>query len=122
MHDQRFERLERLVGSSALQRLKGSAVAVFGIGGVGGYAVEALVRGGVGKLTLVDFDILRLRLLLGKKLIVLRQAPSCSKVSLVMFSIALMILARNFTCCKPVINWEHRLSQQWELQISLTPL
>ena len=56
MSDQRFERLERLVGSSALQRLNGSAVAVFGIGGVGGYAVEALVRGGVGKLTLVDFD------------------------------------------------------------------
>ena len=56
MQDQRFERLERLVGTTGLQQLKTSSVAVFGIGGVGGYAVEALVRGGVGKLTLVDFD------------------------------------------------------------------
>ncbi len=56
MQDQRFERLERLVGNTSLRRLQTSSVAVFGIGGVGGYAVEALVRGGVGKLTLVDFD------------------------------------------------------------------
>ena len=56
MQDQRFERLERLVGNTGLRRLQASSVAVFGIGGVGGYAVEALVRGGVGKLTLIDFD------------------------------------------------------------------
>ncbi len=56
MDSQRFQRLELLVGSAGLKTLADSSVAVFGIGGVGGYAVEALVRGGVGKLTLVDPD------------------------------------------------------------------
>jgi len=56
MDNQRFQRLELLVGSPGLKALANSSVAVFGIGGVGGYAVEALVRGGVGKLTLIDPD------------------------------------------------------------------
>lgn len=58
MEDDRFNRVQRLVGSTGMERLQNSSVAVFGIGGVGGYAVEALVRGGVGKLTLVDPDII----------------------------------------------------------------
>ena len=56
MENDRFNRMQLLIGSAALERLQKSSVAVFGIGGVGGYAVEALVRGGVGQLTLVDFD------------------------------------------------------------------
>ena len=52
----RFDRLELLFGKEALTRLKGAKVMVFGVGGVGSYAVEALVRGGVGSLTLIDFD------------------------------------------------------------------
>ncbi len=56
MEENRFQRLELLVGTGGLERLRNSSVVVFGIGGVGGYAVEALVRGGVGRLTLVDFD------------------------------------------------------------------
>jgi tRNA A37 threonylcarbamoyladenosine dehydratase len=52
----RFNRLELLIGREGLDRLAHSSVAVFGLGGVGSYAVEALVRGGVGRLTLVDFD------------------------------------------------------------------
>ena len=52
----RFARLELLYGKDRLARLAGRSVAVFGLGGVGSYAVEALVRGGVGRLTLVDFD------------------------------------------------------------------
>ncbi|HAD04720.1 MAG: tRNA cyclic N6-threonylcarbamoyladenosine(37) synthase TcdA [Desulfuromonadales bacterium GWD2_61_12] len=56
MEEQRFNRLELLVGPDGLARLAGASVAVFGLGGVGSYAVEALVRGGVGRLTLVDFD------------------------------------------------------------------
>ncbi|MDX2481515.1 MAG: tRNA threonylcarbamoyladenosine dehydratase [Desulfuromusa sp.] len=56
MEDDRFDRMQRLVGSAGMERLKRSSVAIFGIGGVGGYAVEALVRAGVGKLTLVDPD------------------------------------------------------------------
>ncbi|PLX97921.1 MAG: tRNA cyclic N6-threonylcarbamoyladenosine(37) synthase TcdA [Desulfuromonas sp.] len=55
-HEDRFQRLELLVGDAALGRLKSASVAVFGVGGVGSYAVEALVRGGIGRLTLVDFD------------------------------------------------------------------
>ncbi len=45
-----------LIGSSALQKLKNSHVAVFGVGGVGGFAVEALVRSGIGNITLFDDD------------------------------------------------------------------
>ncbi len=51
-----FERTEHLLGSEALNKLKKSRVAVFGIGGVGGYAVESLARCGVGSLLLVDCD------------------------------------------------------------------
>jgi tRNA A37 threonylcarbamoyladenosine dehydratase len=53
---QRFSRLELLYREGGLTCLTGKSVAVFGLGGVGSYAVEALVRGGVGRLTLVDFD------------------------------------------------------------------
>jgi len=52
----RFDRFELLVGADSLARLKRTRIAVFGVGGVGSYAVEALVRAGVGHLTLVDFD------------------------------------------------------------------
>lgn len=52
----RFDRLTLLVGQAGVTRLKQASVAVFGLGGVGSYAVEALVRGGIGRLTLIDFD------------------------------------------------------------------
>ena len=55
MQDQ-FSRTELLFGPEAMARLKQSRVAVFGIGGVGGYAVEALARSGVGALDLIDND------------------------------------------------------------------
>jgi len=48
--------MQLLVGREALETLKGARVAIFGIGGVGSYAAEALARAGVGHLTLVDFD------------------------------------------------------------------
>ncbi|MBQ3116228.1 MAG: tRNA threonylcarbamoyladenosine dehydratase [Clostridia bacterium] len=51
-----FIRVQALVGSDALEKLKNSNVAVFGIGGVGGFVAEALVRSGVGKITLIDND------------------------------------------------------------------
>lgn len=57
MSENRFSRMELLVGGDGLRRLAEASVAVFGVGGVGGYAVEALARAGVGRLTLVDFDI-----------------------------------------------------------------
>ncbi len=58
MQENRFQRLELLAGTAGLEKLANSSVAVFGIGGVGGHAVEALVRGGVGKLTLIDPDLI----------------------------------------------------------------
>ena len=51
-----FSRTERLFGAPAMERLKGARVAVFGIGGVGGYVAEALARSGVYKLDLIDKD------------------------------------------------------------------
>lgn len=54
---ERLNRTEMLIGTEALKVLGNSHVAVFGIGGVGGSVVEALARAGIGKLTLVDKDI-----------------------------------------------------------------
>lgn len=54
--EQPFSRTEILIGKEGLERLKCSTVAVFGVGGVGGYAVEALARSGVGCLHLIDND------------------------------------------------------------------
>ncbi len=51
-----YQRELALLGADALARLAESRVAVFGVGGVGSYAVEALARSGVGHLLLVDFD------------------------------------------------------------------
>ena len=51
-----FSRTELLLGKEAMDRLSGSKVAVFGIGGVGGYVCEALVRSGVKAFELVDDD------------------------------------------------------------------
>lgn len=51
-----FSRTERLIGKVGLEKLKKSRVAVFGVGGVGGYVVEALARSGVGALDLIDND------------------------------------------------------------------
>jgi len=54
--DRRFGGLERLYGAAGAQRIRASHVAVIGIGGVGSWAVEALARSGVGRLTLIDLD------------------------------------------------------------------
>lgn len=53
---EQFSRTELLLGHEAMEKLAGSRVAVFGIGGVGGYVVEALARSGVGALDLIDND------------------------------------------------------------------
>ena len=54
--ENQFSRTETLIGAEALKKLSNSRVAVFGIGGVGGYVVEALARAGVGALDLIDND------------------------------------------------------------------
>ncbi len=56
MKQRKFERLEKLIGSDKLTSLSQKCVLVLGVGGVGGYVVEALARSGIGKLVIVDFD------------------------------------------------------------------
>lgn len=51
-----FSRSELLLGTESTEKLKNSCVAVFGVGGVGGYTVEALARSGIGELHLIDND------------------------------------------------------------------
>ena len=51
-----YSRTEFLLGRAAMEKLRNAHVAVFGLGGVGGYAVEALARSGIGALDLVDHD------------------------------------------------------------------
>ncbi len=57
MSKEQFIRTQLLLGEEGIDRLQGSHVIVFGVGGVGSFAVEALARAGVGKLTIVDFDV-----------------------------------------------------------------
>ncbi len=54
--DERFSRTQLIYGEEAMKRLAGARVAVFGVGGVGGYVVEALARSGIGALDLIDND------------------------------------------------------------------
>ena len=58
--NERFGRTEMIFGAAAMDRLKACHVAVFGLGGVGSYAVEALARSGIGELTLIDQDTVSL--------------------------------------------------------------
>src|SRR5258708_2400741 len=52
----RFDRTARLIGDAGIARLAASTVTVVGVGGVGSFAAEALVRSGVGRVILVDYD------------------------------------------------------------------
>lgn len=55
--EKQFERTVRLIGETRQRRLLDSAVAIFGVGGVGSFVAEALCRAGVGKLTFIDADV-----------------------------------------------------------------
>ena len=73
-----FARTALLLGSEAMEKLKHAHVAVFGLGGVGGYVVEALARSGVGSLTLVDHDTIS-RTNLNRQLLATRQTVGQQK-------------------------------------------
>ena len=51
-----FERLELLVGKEALNKIHNTSVLVIGLGGVGGYVTESLIRSGIENITIVDYD------------------------------------------------------------------
>ena len=55
---EQLERTERLIGEEAIQKLKQAKVAILGLGGVGSYVVEGLVRAGVENFILVDHDVI----------------------------------------------------------------
>lgn len=52
-----LERLEQLIGTENVEKIKNKRIAVVGVGGVGGYALEALARSGVGTLVIIDHDV-----------------------------------------------------------------
>lgn len=58
MERERFTRTKMVIGEAGLNTLENAHVAVFGIGGVGSFTVEALARAGVGKITMIDFDVI----------------------------------------------------------------
>ncbi|OJU10892.1 MAG: hypothetical protein BGN88_09050 [Clostridiales bacterium 43-6] len=76
-----FSRTELLIGKEALEKLKNSTVAVFGIGGVGTYTVEGLARCGVGKFIIVDDDLICLTNL-NRQLIATRSTVGKPKVEI----------------------------------------
>lgn len=56
--DEQFSRTELLIGKNGIEQLSKSRVAVFGLGGVGGHVVEALIRSGIGAIDLIDNDVI----------------------------------------------------------------
>ncbi len=77
--EDRFDRLEMLIGSDALTKLRSSRVAIFGVGGVGGYVAEALARSGVGSFLLVDNDVVSVTNI-NRQIIALESTVGKSKV------------------------------------------
>lgn len=74
-----FIRTEMLLGAQAVDRLREARVAVFGVGGVGGFAAEALIRAGVGSMDLIDNDTVALSNL-NRQIIALHSTLGQSKV------------------------------------------
>ena len=74
-----FSRTELLFGRAAMEKLAGSRVAVFGVGGVGGFVTEALARSGIGALDLIDHDCVSLSNL-NRQIIALRSTVGMRKV------------------------------------------
>ena len=75
-----FERTELLIGEDNVKRLGGKHVAVFGVGGVGGYVCEALARSGVGRLTIVDRDVVS-KSNINRQIIALNSTVGMTKVN-----------------------------------------
>ena len=79
--ESQFSRTERLLGAEAVEKLSKAKVIVFGIGGVGGYCVESLVRSGVGQIDVVDDDVVCLSNL-NRQIIATRDTVGRAKVEL----------------------------------------
>jgi len=73
-----YSRTSLLLGAAGMEKLKNARVAVFGLGGVGGYVVEALARSGVGALDLIDHDTISLTNI-NRQILATRDTVGCSK-------------------------------------------
>lgn len=93
-----LSRSELLLGSDGVGRLQSSRVAVFGVGGVGSWCAEALVRSGVGRLTIVDSDVVSLSNV-NRQLMATRSAVGLPKVD---------VLARRLLDINPSLELEVR--------------
>lgn len=82
-----FERTERLIGPESLTRLKNSKVCVIGIGGVGSHCTEALARSGIGRLVIVDSDVVAMSNI-NRQIIALHSTVGRSKVEVMKERIA----------------------------------
>ena len=82
-----YARTELLIGSEGLEKLKRSHIAVFGIGGVGGFIAESLARCGVGKLTLIDCDTVSITNI-NRQIIALKSTVGKAKVDVMKERIA----------------------------------
>ena len=102
MGDQ-FIRTRMLIGDEPLERLRNARVAVFGVGGVGGYAVEALARSGVGTLHLYDDDTVS-ESNLNRQLIALHSTLGQPKAE----AMAQRVRDINPDCCTEVFRSEER--------------
>ena len=110
-----FIRLQMALGEDALEKLKNSHVAVFGIGGVGSYTAEALARAGVGAITLVDNDtvgvsnlnrqLCALHSTLGRfKAEAMAEIQTIAKEMSQESNIESILMSKGFTQCLAVIN------------------
>lgn len=73
-----YSRTALLLGNEGMEKLKNARVAVFGLGGVGGYVVEALARSGIGALELIDHDTISLTNL-NRQILATRSTIGCAK-------------------------------------------
>ncbi|MBR6668898.1 MAG: tRNA threonylcarbamoyladenosine dehydratase [Clostridia bacterium] len=97
---EQFARTEALLGAAAMTRLQSARVAVFGVGGVGGYVVEALVRSGVGTVDVFDKDDVSITNL-NRQIIALHSTVGQDKVS--------VIAARMRDISPDVVIHEHKM-------------
>lgn len=97
-----FSRTALVLGDTAMEKLRRAHVAVVGLGGVGGYAVEALARSGVGELTLVDQDVLGVSNL-NRQLLATAQTIGMSKAE----AAARRVLSISPDCAVHPMTWRY---------------
>lgn len=98
--EKEFSRTRLLLGQSGMDRLKSAKVAVFGIGGVGGYAAEALVRSGLGEIDIIDNDTVS-ETNINRQIIALRSTVGQKKVDVMekrLLDISPYVKVNKFDC------------------------